>query len=172
MSLNIPFITPGQASANAANAANLGKKVIVDGKIYVLAKATSAIALAAEKAVETAYVAGVPNWNVDIPAAAVSCGFGIIPTGQVGSTGTTGLVAGDYFLLQISGPATCIAGCTLVDTSTVQAGLAASSLGYMIAYAASSVGDTQNLRNTSYLTNTAVVAISATGATCVLSGLV
>lgn len=171
MSLNIPFLSPGQASANAMNAANLGKRIVSDGKIYVLAKAAAAIADAAGKAVETAYVAGFPNWNVDIPASAVSCGFGIIPSNQVGSTGTTGLVSGDYFLLQVSGPAACLSGCTLIDTSTVQAGLAATSLGNMIAYAASSVGDTQNLRNTSYLTNTAVVAVSG-ATTCVLSGLI
>jgi hypothetical protein len=172
MSINIPFVSPGGVSAHAANAANLGKKVVVDGKIYVFAKAAAAIADAPGRAVETAYVAGVPNWNVDIPASAVSCGFGIIPSNQVGSNGsTTALVSGDYFLLQVSGPAACLSGTTLIDTSVVQAGLAASSVGCMVAYAASSAGDIQNLRNTSYITNSAVVAVSG-AATCVLSGLV
>lgn len=171
--LDIPFLTPGQASANPANAANLGKTVVSNGKVYVLAKAGAAIAAAAKKGVVTAFSAGVPTWAVDVPADPQGYAFGIIPAGQVGSDGSTGLLSGDYFLLQVSGAATGLSGMTLIKTTGLQPGLAVNSLGRVFAYAkitSITVSLVQQLNNTSFITNTAV-ASAGDDITCVLSGL-
>jgi hypothetical protein len=167
-------ITPGTASANAAHKADLGKVVFANGKIYVVAKLTTTLADAGGRGVVTEFVSGAPTWNVDLPSNAQGFAFGVIPKGQKGSTGTSSLIAGDYFLLQVSGPCTILSGCTLIDTTAVQAGLAVQSLGLIVAYAqitSITVSLAQQLRNTSYLTQTAVVALSG-DATAVLSGLV
>lgn len=167
-------IAPGTASANAAHKADLGKVVFANGKIYVVAKLVTTLADAGGRGVVTEFVSGAPTWNVDLPANAQGYGFGVIPKGQKGSTHTTSLIAGDYFLLQISGPCTILSGCTLIDTTAVQAGLAVQSLGLILAYAqitSITVSLAQQLRNTSYLTQSAVVALSGDG-TAVLSGLI
>lgn len=167
-------ITPGTASANAAHKADLGKVVFANGKIYVVAKLVTTLADAGGRGVVTEFVSGAPTWNVDLPASAQGYGFGVIPKGQKGSTGTTSLLAGDYFLLQVSGPCTILSGCTLIDATATQPGLAVQSLGLILAYAAITsitVSLSQNLRNTSYLTQSAVVALSGDG-TAVLSGLI
>lgn len=167
-------ITPGTASANAAHKADLGKVVFANGKIYIVAKLVTTLADAGGRGVVTEFVLGAPTWNVDLPANAQGYGFGVIPKGQKGSTGTTSLLAGDYFLLQVSGPCTILSGCTLIDTTATQPGLAVQSLGLILAYAAITsitVSLSQNLRNTSYLTQSAAVALSGDG-TAVLSGLI
>jgi len=167
-------ITVGTASANAAHKADLGKVVFANGKIYVVAKLVTELADAGGRGVVTSFSAGVPTWNVDLPANAQGYAFGVIPDGQTGSTKTTSLLANDYFLLQLSGPCTILSGCTLIDTTAVQAGLAVNSLGLILAYAqitSITVSLAQQLRNTSYLTNTAVVALSG-DSTAVLSGLI
>ena len=167
-------ITAGTASANAAHKADLGKVVFANGKIYVVAKLVTTLADAGGRGVITELVAGVPTWNVDLPANAQGFGFGVIPKGQKGSTGTSSLLAGDYFLLQISGPCTILSGCTLIDTTAVQAGLAVQSLGLILAYAqitSITVSLAQQLRNTGYLTQSAAVALSG-DATAVLTGLI
>jgi len=174
MSINIPFITVGQASSNAANAANLGKMIISNGKMYVLCKNTTALASAAKKGLVSAFSAGVPTWNVDLPADAIGAPFVIVPSGQTGSDGSTTLLAGDYFLGQISGPFTGLAGVTLIKTTGLQPGLFVNSLGRIMAYAkitSVTVSLLQQTNNTSYITNTAV-ASAGDDITGVLSGLV
>jgi hypothetical protein len=167
-------IAVGTASANAAHKADLGKVVFANGKIYVVAKLVTELADAGGRGVVTAFSAGAPTWNVDLPANAQGFAFGVIPKGQTGSTKTSSLLAGDYFLLQISGPCTILSGCTLIDTTAMQAGLAVNSLGLILGYAqitSVTVSLAQQLRNTSYLTQSAVVALSG-DATAVLSGLI
>lgn len=167
-------ITVGTASASATHAADLGKIVFVNGKVYVVAKSTSAIAAAGGKGVVTAFSAGVPTWNVALPADVTGESFGIIPAGQTGSTGTTGLVAGDYFMLQVSGPFAGISGVTLLKSTATAPGLAVTSLGYIIAYAkvtSVTVSLLQTIRNTSYITNTAVCS-AGDSITGVLAGLI
>lgn len=111
-------ITVGTASASPFHAADLGKIVFVGGRIFRVCKATSAIASAAKKFVVSARTAGVPTWNVAIDTTAAGAYKGNktyvqIPVGQVGSDGSTGLLANDYFLGQVSGPTTFIASAAL-----------------------------------------------------------
>jgi hypothetical protein len=168
-------IAVGTASANAAHKADLGKVVFANGKIYIVAKLVTTLADAGGRGVVTEFVAGAPTWNVDLPANPQGFAFGVIPKGQKGSTNTTALQAGDYFLLQVSGPCTVLSGTTaILDTTAVQAGLAVNSLGLILAYAqitSITVSLAQQLRNTSYLTQSAAVAVSGDG-TAVLSGLI
>lgn len=174
MSLLHAPITVGTASSNAAHKADLGKLVFANGKIYIVAKLVTTLADAGGRGVVTEFVAGVPTWNVDLPANPQGYAFGVIPKGQKGSTGTSALQAGDYFLLQVGGPCTILSGCTLIDTTAVQDGLAVQSLGLILAYAqitSITVSLAQQLRNNSYLTQSAVVALSGDG-TAVLAGLI
>jgi hypothetical protein len=174
MSLLHAPITVGTASSNAAHKADLGKLVFANGKIYIVAKLVTTLADAGGRGVVTEFVAGAPTWNVDLPANPQGYAFGVIPKGQKGSTGTTSLIAGDYFLLQVGGPCTILSGCTLIDTTAVQDGLAVQSLGLILAYAqitSITVSLAQQLRNNSYLTQSAVVALSGDG-TAVLAGLI
>jgi hypothetical protein len=166
MSLLHAPITVGTASSNAAHKADLGKLVFANGKIYIVAKLVTTLADAGGRGVVTEFVAGAPTWNVDLPANPQGYAFGVIPKGQKGSTGTTSLIAGDYFLLQVGGPCTILSGCTLIDTTAVQDGLAVQSLGLILAYAqitSITVSLAQQLRNNSYLTQTAVVALTGDG---------
>lgn len=117
--MNITPIQVGTASANAAHAADLGKLVLQGGKWYRVVKAEGAIAAAAKKVVATLLSSGAPTWVVDLAGttgASVLTPAGVVPEGQVGSTGGTGLVAGDYFLVQVSGP------CKVVSAGTFAAG--------------------------------------------------
>jgi hypothetical protein len=174
MSVNVPFIAVGKASANALNKANLGKMIISNGKMYVLCKNTTLLAAAAKKGLVSAFSAGVPTWNVDLPADATGAPFVIIPAGQVGSDGSTSLLAGDYFLGQISGPFTGLSANTLVRTGAAQNGLFVNSLGRIVAYIAitsTTVSTVAHTKNTSYITNTAVCT-AGDDQTGVLAGLV
>lgn len=167
-------IAIGTASANPAHAADLGKLVMANGKIYVMCKLTTTLAAAAKKGVVTSFSAGVPTFNVDLPTDATGTGFGIIPSGQVGSTGTTSLLAGDYFYLQVSGPFTGLAATTLIKTTGLQPGLAVNSVGRIVAYAkitSITVSLVQQLNNTAYITNTAVCT-AGDDQTGVLAGLI
>lgn len=109
-------ITIGTASANPSHAADLGKLILIDGKMYRVCKSTGALAAAAKKVLVSAVSSGAPTWNVALGTTAVDAykfKFRVVvPASQTGSTGTTGLVAGDYFLAQVSGPAQalCAAG--------------------------------------------------------------
>ncbi len=114
MSTHFANIVIGTASSKAIHAADLGKTIVLDGKTYRLVKANAAIAAAANKVVcRTAGTAG--TWTVDVSAALDNpLVAGVIPAGQKGSTGTTGLISGDYFYLQVGGEATPI----IVTTAT------------------------------------------------------
>jgi hypothetical protein len=121
------FFPPvGTASAATDLAQHLGQIVETNGglKKYRLVKAGAAIAAAAEMILVGAASGGAYTWAVDTTTTANSyLALGTVPAGQKGSTGTTGLVSGDYFLLQIYGPATvtsaaAIAAGGLVGTST------------------------------------------------------
>jgi hypothetical protein len=101
-------IVVGTASASANHAPDLGKTVFVDGKIYKVVKATSTIATAASRGVVTAFSAGQPTWSVALPGYPTGNDVLFVPAGQTGSTGTTSIIAGDYFLAQVSGPATAL----------------------------------------------------------------
>lgn len=124
MSYNAIPINIGTASARAEHAADLGKLIVVDGKMYRLVKAAAAISSAATLVVSTELSSGVPTWNVDL-AGTTGCALthpaGVIPLGQTGSDGGTGLVAGDYFYVQVSGPAKCRSANTAVDSGTLAA---------------------------------------------------
>ena len=120
------FPAPGTASTASDLAGMLGQVVETEGglKKYRLVQAEAAIAAAASLLVSTTLSSGVPTWVVDLPGttgASVSTPVGVIPAGQKGSTGTTGLIAGDYFLVQISGPTKCISGGTLAAFDSVGA---------------------------------------------------
>lgn len=111
-------ITVGTASANAAHAADLGKLVFVDGKMYRLCKASGAIATAAKKVLTSAVSAGAPTWLVSIDTTAANaykCKFRVVvPAGQTGTGSTTTTLAdGDYFLAQVSGPSQALCAAAL-----------------------------------------------------------
>jgi hypothetical protein len=116
------FPTVGKASAATDLANHLGDKVEVGKLTYRLVQAGAAIAAAEKKVVCTKLSSGVPTWVVDVggaSGASVSTPTGVIPVGQTGSTGTTGIVSGDYFLVQISGAAKCLAAATLAALDSV-----------------------------------------------------
>jgi hypothetical protein len=91
--------------------------ILIDGKVYRVCKANGAIAAAAKKVLQSAVSAGAPTWSVALGTTATDaykCKFRVVvPAGQVGSTGTTGLVDGDYFLAQVSGPSQVLCAAAL-----------------------------------------------------------
>jgi hypothetical protein len=101
----LPAVGTASAATDLAN--QLGNVFhAADGKSYRLVKASAAMAACASLAVATEVSSGAPTWVVNFPGqsgASIYAPVGIIPVGQVGSTGTTGLLAGDYFLVQIGG---------------------------------------------------------------------
>lgn len=104
----------GTASANAEMAPDIGRLFIANGKVYRLVKAANAITAAAKKTLVTAVSSGNPTWVVDVSTTANDyLVAGVVPVGQTGSSGTTGLLAGDYFYLQVGGPALCIAAAAI-----------------------------------------------------------
>lgn len=114
-----PTINIGTASANACHAADLGKVIWNDGKAYRLVKMEAALSAAASKLLSTLLSSGVATWVCDLPGttgASVLTPAGVIPAGQKGSTGTTGLLAGDYLYVQVSGP------CKVISAGTFAAG--------------------------------------------------
>lgn len=137
MSTFVSALKIGTASASAVHAADLGKIIVQEGKTYRMCKATGAVATAGARVLKTALTLGVPTWYVDFPTAAVIDNLHVVvPSGQTGSTGTTGLVAGDYFYAQVSGPGNFKAGDTAV---LITAGMPLQVLtsGYVVAYTAS-----------------------------------
>jgi hypothetical protein len=165
-------IKVGTASANAAHAADLGKLIVSDGKMYLVVKAAATIAEAASRGVAIGKTLGVPNWTVNFPADATGRDIGLVPAGQVGSTGTTSLVSGDYFLLQISGPGTALSNSTLIASAT-RNGLTVNSKGLWTPIASTSEAASvlTFAANECRFTNTAAVAVSAE-VTVQLAGLI
>lgn len=121
-SLPLPIGTAAASGAHLAR--DLGKVYFVNGKGYRLVKAAAAIAAAAKKVLITADSGGAPTWAVNTTTTANSANVaGVVPSGQTGSSGTTGLLENDYFLIQVSGScdvisADAIAENGLVGTST------------------------------------------------------
>lgn len=103
----LPTSVNQSSNANLAYAADLGKTVLQNGRWYRLVKAAAAIASASGMCLVTALDSdGVPTWVVNTTTTAANPLLaGVVPYGQTGSTGTTGLVSGDYFYVQVSGPA-------------------------------------------------------------------
>lgn len=109
LATSLPPLAVGKADSATELANSLGRVYEVAGKRYRLCKASAAIAAAANKVVITAVSGTAPTWNVNVTTTAASpLVAGVIPPGQTGSDGTTGLVSGDYFLAQVSGAATPI----------------------------------------------------------------
>lgn len=126
-------IKVGTASANAIHAADLGKVITVDGKRYKMCKAAAAIAAAGGKVVVSA-VDGTTGNRTHVVNVSTTLNdplvTAVIPSGQTGSTGTTGLVSGDYFYGQVAGDAQALvvdethAGDALAVSTTAGAGIA------------------------------------------------
>jgi hypothetical protein len=168
-------IVAGTASASGNHAPDLGRIVFANGKIYRVCKAAATIANAASRGVQTAYSSGVPTWIVNLPSYNTVNDVMFVPAGQAGSTGTTSLISGDYFLAIVSGPATGIAADT---AATLAIGTAVSlvqplyvnTLGQLAAYTplASAVLPLGNIRST----NTAVASVASAPITIMVGGLV
>lgn len=88
-----------------------------DGKGYRLCQANGAVAAAASKVLQSSLLSGAPTWKLSIDTTAANAYKqkvrAVVPAGQVGSTGTTGLIDGDYFLAQVSGPSTALCAAAL-----------------------------------------------------------
>jgi hypothetical protein len=131
----LPFpIGKAVASSNASMAAFLGTLWMTnDGKMYRVCQANGAIAAAARKVATVGILAGAPTWKVAIDGTAANAYKQmvrvLIPTGQVGSTGTTGLVNGDYFWAQVSGHAVALSAAALGTGGSVV--LVVNTLGYL-----------------------------------------
>jgi len=155
---SLPAIDIGTASANAAHAADLGKLVVVNGNTYRLVRANAAIAAAANKVVvRTAATANTVNTTTSASSALVC---GVIPAGQTGSDGSTGLVSGDYFYVQVAGLATPIittnalaVGTGIVTDTTAGQGAAVSAT-----YAATTHGTIYAILTSASVTNSATNA--------------
>lgn len=120
MHTTLPFPV-ASASSDTGLAADLGKLYFANGKVYRLVKAGASIATAATKVVITALSSGAPTWAVNTTTSAnLHTVAGVIPEGQVGTGATsTTLASGDYFLLQVSGPAKVIAAAAIADGGLV-----------------------------------------------------
>lgn len=116
MSAFNPVIVIGTATARAVP--DLGRTIEVDGKRYRLVKAAATIASVSGMVLVSALSGGQPTWNVNTTTTVNDQTVaGIVPVGQVGSTGTTSIQSGDYFYIQIAGPAQvkCTAGTVAGD---------------------------------------------------------
>lgn len=118
-SLLSPPIPIGTADPATQWATFLGKLFESGGNVYRLVKATSAISAAANKVLVFTITSHAPVWSVATTTSANSqLVAGVVPAGQTGSDGTTGLVAGDYFLIQVGGIATPLVHTTATAAST------------------------------------------------------
>jgi hypothetical protein len=122
----IPPVALNAADPATQHVNNLGKVYEIGGKLYRLVKAAANISACANKVLVTSYSGNVPAWTVNTTTTANSpLVAGVVVPGQLGSDGTTGLVSGDYFLIQVGGIATPLtvtgsvaAGTGLVTTTT------------------------------------------------------
>lgn len=119
-----PPLAVGTASGNAALAKDLGKVYWINGRAVRLVKQVLALSSAASKIIVSALSAGAPTWSMATSTTANDyLPGGVIPAGQTGSTGTTGLIAGDYLLVYVSGATDIITAAavtigTLIGCST------------------------------------------------------
>ncbi len=120
MAANTVPIKIGTASARAEHAADLGKVYFLNGKGYRIVQMLGALAAAAGKILVTGITAGAPTWIVTTSTTAGDPTVaGVVPPSQKGSTGTTGLVAGDYFPLQVSGPCDVLTAAAVTNNALV-----------------------------------------------------
>jgi hypothetical protein len=118
MTDTLPFDV-GTASTDANLAADLGKVYRKGVNTFRLVKAAGAISAAASKVLVTAVSSGAPTWSVNTTTTANNgLVAGVVPAGQVDSTGAAGLLSGDYFLLQIGGFCSVLVHTTATAIST------------------------------------------------------
>lgn len=139
-----PYIPIGQASAATDLAFHLGQShTDSQNRVYVLCKAAAAIATCASKVLVTAVSSGVPTFNVNTTTSANNgLVIGVVPAGQTGSDGSTGLVSGDYFWVQVGGysKVITITGSTAVGTGLVTTTTAGKADPVSATYAATTQG--------------------------------
>jgi hypothetical protein len=143
MSANTAPIPVGAASAKAAHKKDIGKLYVLGGKMFRLSKMGTALAAAEKKVLVTGVTAGVPTNTVDTTTSAANVLVaGVVPEGQKGSDGSTGLLAGDYFLLQVSGPAKLltVTASVAIGTGLTTSTTAGSADGVDATYAATEFG--------------------------------
>ncbi len=117
-SLVLP-IAVGSASAATGMSTFLGKLFESNGNVYRLVKASSAVSAAANKVLVTTISSHAPTWTVATTTSANSALVaGVVPSTQVGSDGSTGLLQNDYFLIQVAGVATPLVHTTATAAST------------------------------------------------------
>jgi hypothetical protein len=119
MAIPLPVIAIGTASQNAAHARDLGRTVEVAGVRYRLFKMSAALTACASKVLVTAVTSGTPTWlTTTTTSAANSLVACVVPIGQVGSDGSTGLLIGDYFYGIIQGytDVITVTGATAIST--------------------------------------------------------
>lgn len=111
----------GTASSSTKLNADLGKVYWAAGEAYRLCRSLSAITAAASRVVVSAVTAGTRTWSVSTTTVALnSLVAGVIPVGQLGSNGSTGLLAGDYFLAVVSGDTSVF---TITASTAIGSGL-------------------------------------------------
>ena len=166
-------ITVGTASANSIHAGDLGKLVFSEGKMYRVCKSSAAVASAASKFLTSAVTAGVPTWIVSLDTTAANAykqKFRVhVPAGQTGTgTTTTTLAAGDYFLAQVSGPATALCAAALAAGGSHV--LVANTLGQLKAATLTTL--VTGLSSPAFSTHTAATTIAGATIGVQLRGLV
>lgn len=111
--MSLPNVLPfavGTATTKV-DAGLIGQDFSVGQKRYRLVKVVHAIATCTKLVCSKVMSAGADTFTVELAgtnSTSLNDIAGVIPSGQIGSSGTTGLLAGDYFLIQIGGEATCI----------------------------------------------------------------
>lgn len=166
-------VAVGKALPSTANLDPLLGQLYIatTGKIYRLAKATSTVALAASLGLVTAYSAGTPTWSCALAGGSVTEDIVFVPVGQVGSTGTTSLIAGDYFLALVSGAHSFITNNTTVVKTAGQC-LAVNSLGYVVVITAVTTASLVPKQTDLQATNTAALTTTTGTITGIVSGLI
>ncbi len=120
MSANTVPIRIGTASARAEHAKDLGKLYFIDGKGFRVVKMSASLAAAATKVIVSAVSAGAFTWACTTSTTAGDpTVVGVIPAGQTGSTGTTGLLLGDYLMVQVSGLCDALTAATVTNNALV-----------------------------------------------------
>jgi hypothetical protein len=105
----LPF--PVGTATTKVDAALVGQKFESAGKLYRLVKVVHAIGTCSKLVCSHVMSAGVPTWTVELAgtnSTTLNQIAGVIPVGQTGSDGSAGLLAGDYFLVQIGGVASVV----------------------------------------------------------------
>lgn len=139
-------------AANDSYNAKLGKIYEVNGKMYILVKAASAITAAAGKAQTLQFTLGVPSGTVDFPVAGAPDFLVAIPAGQTGSSGSTSIAASDVFLAKIFGAHTAMIAAGTASILASQFGLFANTAGQWVSSTAVYLGGRSRFTNTTAAT--------------------